>query len=527
MSIVKMRRFFASGVFFRALLLLIAATFVIGGVWVGFGMAGAGGGGPRSRESNLIAKVNGDKISRKDFAMLLDIRSAQQEQTNAGAGAMQGIVLRGQVLDELIENRLRVQAAESKGVRVGRRDVSKEIDKLVEQRVDQLRNQVLGEGHKKGPAADRLLDRRLKQLDPADSLKRRTQAFEAQFPRQQVWEMLVVQKLQDKLKDDVKLSDQALRDSFKQVTARHILIGTQARPEAQAKRRADEVLKKVQGGADFASLASQYSDDPGSKRNGGMLPAFGHGMMVPEFEKAAFALKPGQVSGLVKTQFGYHIIKVEGAKYALPPDFEKKRSEYRAQILLQRRSEAAGEFFNKLREKASIVVYEPDLKGYLTLRDAARAAGDKAAYQKKLAEAAAQYESAIRQASSDNPDWMAMVMLSQVRLQQGKKDEAISIMRRVLVENLAEGADLRIMLGRLYLENGDKPHALEQFLEAADVGYGSPQIHAELAELFKQVGRSDLAKKEQDILAQLMERQQQLQREGGMPPGQPMPVPGG
>ncbi|MGI0100595.1 MAG: peptidylprolyl isomerase [Candidatus Micrarchaeaceae archaeon] len=71
---------------------------------------------------------------------------------------------------------------------------------------------------------------------------------------------------------------------------------------------ANEVLEKLKGGESFTKLAGEYSID-GTSRHGGDLGWFGHGMMVREFEKAAFALGKGQVSGIVKTEFGYHIIK--------------------------------------------------------------------------------------------------------------------------------------------------------------------------------------------------------------------------
>jgi peptidyl-prolyl cis-trans isomerase D len=95
-----------------------------------------------------------------------------------------------------------------------------------------------------------------------------------------------------------------------QVHALHILLKTQGQDTAAVRKRAEGVLKEARGGADFATLARKYSEDVGSKGSGGDLNFFGRGSMVKPFEDAAFAMEPGQISDLVQTDYGFHIIKV-------------------------------------------------------------------------------------------------------------------------------------------------------------------------------------------------------------------------
>ena len=105
----------------------------------------------------------------------------------------------------------------------------------------------------------------------------------------------------------------------KEIIARHVLImyqGSMRAPETvtrsqeEARKLAEEVLVKAQAGEDFAGLAEHYSDGP-TKVRGGLLSPFGRGAMAPEFEEAAFSLKKGEISAVVETGFGFHIIKRE------------------------------------------------------------------------------------------------------------------------------------------------------------------------------------------------------------------------
>jgi peptidyl-prolyl cis-trans isomerase D len=126
-----------------------------------------------------------------------------------------------------------------------------------------------------------------------------------------------------------------------QIRARHILLETEGKDEAEVRARAEEVLKEVQADGDFAALATKYSEDEASKALGGDLDYFQRGRMVPEFDTAAFALDAGQVSDLVKSPFGFHIIKVEDKKGGTTRTLDETRVEITEQLKFRRSQDAA------------------------------------------------------------------------------------------------------------------------------------------------------------------------------------------
>jgi peptidyl-prolyl cis-trans isomerase C len=146
-----------------------------------------------------------------------------------------------------------------------------------------------------------------------------------------------------------------------QVQASHILIkvAPTATPEekAAAKEKIEKMLKQVKEGGDFAALAKENSDCP-SKAKGGDLGFFERGQMVKEFEDTAFGLKPGEASGVVETQFGYHIIKVTDHKAAGLTPFEKVKGDIVENLQQGRKNEAFKGYVEKLRAEAN-VVYPP------------------------------------------------------------------------------------------------------------------------------------------------------------------------
>lgn len=140
-----------------------------------------------------------------------------------------------------------------------------------------------------------------------------------------------------------------------QVQAMHVLIDTKERSDDEARKRADEVRVKALAGADFGKLAQEYSDDPGSKGNQGDLGFFGRGRMLPQFEEAAFALKKtGEISPVVKTRFGYHVIRLVDRKPARMKSFEEVRDALVRQLQDSYINDRIGEHLSAIRNDKTI-----------------------------------------------------------------------------------------------------------------------------------------------------------------------------
>jgi parvulin-like peptidyl-prolyl isomerase len=144
----------------------------------------------------------------------------------------------------------------------------------------------------------------------------------------------------------------------KTATVRHILIMTQGKNEqekAAARTEIEGLLAKAKAGADFAELAKQYTQDTGSKENGGLYEDFPRGRMVKPFEDAAFSVPVGELSGVVETQYGYHILKVIERKKETRP-FDEVRSELEERLKKQKQGTVVEQYVQALKDKAKYKV---------------------------------------------------------------------------------------------------------------------------------------------------------------------------
>ncbi|MHB0912160.1 MAG: peptidylprolyl isomerase [Armatimonadota bacterium] len=160
------------------------------------------------------------------------------------------------------------------------------------------------------------------------------------------------------LKKQIKITDQDIDNARR---ARHILIQYEGNPtspeeQAQMEQKAEEQVKKIaeeiQNGLPFEEAAKKYSEDPGSKADGGDLGWFGRGFTVPEFENVAFGLEPGKISEPIKTSYGYHIIRVDAIGKDAKPEVRKEIYDALFETRMARIN--VGQWISELRDKAQI-----------------------------------------------------------------------------------------------------------------------------------------------------------------------------
>ncbi|OHW61762.1 foldase protein PrsA precursor [Andreesenia angusta] len=295
-------------------------------------------------EGELAAKVNGEGVTMAEYNQVFEMvkspyvsqygeESLSQEM---GEGMTLEKMLSEQVMDNLIFNEVLVQDAEKRDIKVSKDELEKSLKEFKEQYGGE-------EGYKKF-----LEENKIEQKD-----------FEKMLE-----ENLMLESHAEQVKKEMKVSEAEVKDYYEQnkdylsqVKASHILIGAEAKEgateeeiakvEEEAKAKATEISEAIKSGKKFEDYVDQ-STEPGAAERKGDLGYFGKGQMVPEFEEAAFSMKVGEISEPVKTQYGYHIIKLVDKKDTI----ESLKSDIENAIKDQKYNEYA----NELKEKAKIEI---------------------------------------------------------------------------------------------------------------------------------------------------------------------------
>jgi foldase protein PrsA len=193
-----------------------------------------------------------------------------------------------------------------------------------------------------------------------DGLKANGIAFD--FVRRNFKENLLIQRFfAQNVFNTIQIADEELRKAYdedKTASVRHILFMTQGKSDvekAAIRKKMEGILARAKKGEDFASLVKQFTEDIPSKEKGGLYESFGRGAMVKAFEDASFSVPVGQISDIVETEYGYHIIKVEGRQKETRP-FEEAKAEIEAKIREPRQSAAFKAYLDGLKAEAKLAL---------------------------------------------------------------------------------------------------------------------------------------------------------------------------
>ncbi len=211
---------------------------------------------------------------------------------------------------------------------------------------------------------DTLIAKKLLLREAAKSNVEQEKEFQTRLA--DIKEQLIIESvLKKKVASDAKLSDEEAKkyyetnkDQFKkdqEINTRHIVVKTE--------EEARQIKDKIQNGEDFAELAKKYSIDPNAKASGGEVGFHTKGTLLPEYEEVAFKLtKVGQMSGIVKSQFGYHIIRLEGSKPPSFVPFEEVKDFIKQKMAQEKQKEIVQKYIEDLKKTAKITINEGLLK---------------------------------------------------------------------------------------------------------------------------------------------------------------------
>lgn len=286
----------------------------------------------------VLARVNGQDVTKADFDRL--IRNMELSAGQSVPAERRNEIYR-RSLDQLITYTLLQQETKARGIAV--------TDAEVNSRVAEMRKQF----------PDEATFRR--------ALKERGMTVERLRIDARV-DLVITRMMEREVAGLTPATDEQARDFYQKnpdkfqqpeaVRASHILFPTQnadAATKQQVRAQAEAVLKEAKGGADFGQLARTHSKD-GSAAQGGDLGFFPRGQMVPAFEQAAFNLKPGEISGIVESQFGYHIIKLTERRGAATVPYEEVADRIKQFLTEQQKQQRAEAFVQALKKKARIEV---------------------------------------------------------------------------------------------------------------------------------------------------------------------------
>lgn len=445
----------------KPLVIFICVSFIAGALYIG-GTSFFGGG---SDVYASVATVNGRPISLYDLqnVYLQELQYYQMMYGQLNNSMLEGI--RYNAYERLVENTLIEEEIANRKYQPSKAEVEAEVSAMKEMYGQEV----------------------LEMYGYTDAALKEIATMQLAF-----------QKLVDEIAGEIEVSEQAIKESYEQVRASHILVRVDTdMPEAweAAEARAEEILSLLDG-MDFAEAAKTYSDD-GSAEAGGDLGFISRGQTVQPFEDAVFSMEIGEVSGLVKSEFGYHIIKVTDKKTAEGEEFEAVKDQIRERLIEEEKAVLFSNWLTEQRNKADIVVIDRQL----------------AAFQHVLNE---EYEDAVkayREAIDENPaNGFLWSSIGQVYIQMDEIDKAIEAYEQA-VQHSANDGQLHLMLGSLYQETEQNDKAIAAYLKASELSSGDIMTQFIVRTVLEEMGAEDAAAEVDERIAAIQEMYAQIEAE--------------
>ena len=435
----------------------------------------------------FIATIDGEPINRFKYSQVVSHLTKQVQAAGKDVDPYMLAAIQYNALMQTIEYHFTLKRAKQDNIKVSSREINRQIEAIAQSNkltVKDLKNTV------------------------------NTDGYGWKNFKQNIKDELTISKFFRKYENQVSITEEDIDLSLTTLRARHILISE--KDPFIASKNAWEILRRAKSGENFSNLAKNYSIDTYSAKKGGDLGWFSHGTMVPEFEKAAASLLPGEIYPTpLKTQFGYHIIKlIDFKKEDLPINMDE--ATYRKNLLDKKKQKFIDNLIAPIRNNAEVEILS-DL--HLAYKFQTEGNYDKAIIK---------YKTLI----AENPrSYIPYLFIGDLYVQQGKFEEALAAYEKAqVIQNLnpeTKNSLIYIAKGNAFKYQGDlakdkKQYNLsrslyqkagQQFIQASKLAKDNLSVHKQLKEIFKEIGWNKFAHKEDLEIKRIIRAQEAAKQE--------------
>ncbi|MEC9489288.1 MAG: SurA N-terminal domain-containing protein [Halanaerobium sp.] len=464
----------------KIIVYIVVVALVAGGLYLGFGYFTGGNNNnvsPTATDQNVIARVNGEEITYNEFYNMLQ----NYQSTMASLPNWEVVPFQVQVLQALITRSMLLQEANEMGVKAEVSD--EEVDKTLQNILDQ--NQLTMEELK-----TRLSAQNLTIQDVRDDI------------RASMKESQLLQNMVEQVRNDVEVTEEEIKAEYEKVHLHDIFVkfGNYENKD-EALSRVQEALSKLEAGEDFATVASEYSESTSAEQGGDLGFISRKDYLDEKLLKAAFDLELNQVSEVIETDEGYHLIKVDEIVAAEGDAYEEKRVQIEEQLKQKKGQAHYYQWIDQVQAETEVDILNPVYSGFYNLKN------------ENYAEALED----LLVAAEQNPDAaMLQSYLAEAYYNNGNEDKAIEVYQQAVLD-FPEDAQLWFAFGELYRKMDQTDKAVEKYEKAGELAKDDYFMALQLMRTFQMLGMEEKAKiyeqRIEDIRKAYEEQQQQQQEQ--------------